>query len=81
VLDYLLSNWSEKVALSFIDLAEKKINLISTHPFIGIASEKDPTIRSILLTKQNRLYYQVSENKIELLNIFDTRQDPAKNKF
>ncbi len=81
VIDNLLSNWSEQVTLKFMDIVENNFFLLSTHPFIGIASEKDPTVRSVLLTKHNRLYHQVLQNRIELLSIFDTRQDPEKNKF
>lgn len=79
VIDYLLTNWPEKVVNDFIDKVDHKLRVLSAQPFIGILSEKDPTVRSVLLSKQNRMYYSVSERTIELLNIFDTRQNPEKN--
>jgi hypothetical protein len=47
---------------------------------MGIPSEKY-CIRSILLTKHNRLFYRIKDETIELLNIFDTRQNPEKQPF
>jgi len=38
-------------------------------------------VLSVLITKQNMLYYKVFDDRIELLQLFDTRQDPTKNKF
>lgn len=81
VVNYLLENWSVKVAEDFMATMERKINTLSGQPFIGIASEKKPAIRSILITKHNRLYYRIADNKIELLNLFDTRKDPEKNPY
>jgi plasmid stabilization system protein ParE len=81
VIDYLLLEWPLPVAKKFVETIEKRIEVLSDFPNIGIASLKDPSIRSIILTKHNKLYYRVYSDKIEILNIFDTRQDPEKNLF
>jgi hypothetical protein len=54
---------------------------LAQQPLLRIRSENEPEIRSLLHTKQNRLYYQVKENKIIVLNIFDIRQNPLSDKF
>jgi len=59
---------------------EKRLETLSVFPNIGIPSIKEPDVRSIVVTIHNRLYYRVSVTHIEVLNIFDIRQDPAKNK-
>ncbi len=79
VVDYLLKEWSVKVATDFINNLEKRVNNLSFFPHIGIASLKDTSIRSIVITNHNKLYYRVSPGKIEILGIFDTRQNPSKN--
>ena len=79
VVDYLLKDWSIKVAIDFIDNLEKRIHNLSSFPNIGIASIKNSSIRSIVITKHNKLYYRVLPDKIEILDIFDTRQNPSKN--
>ena len=82
IIDYLIRNWSEVIAARFIDRVEHKLRLIASQSYIGISSEKAENIRSTLITEHNRLYRRiVSEEIIEIANIFDTRQDPAKNKF
>jgi len=54
---------------------------LASNPKIGIKSKSDKTIRSLLVTKHNRLYFSVDDDKILLLQLFDTRQHPSKNKF
>jgi plasmid stabilization system protein ParE len=81
VIEYLLTEWSSSVAVHFENITNKKLITLSHHPYLGIASQKLAGIRSILLTKHNRLYYRITDNSIQVLNIFDTRQDPGKNRF
>lgn len=80
VVNYLLKEWSINTATNFINLSEERVYNLSLFPNLGIASSKEPSIRSILITKHNRLFYQVHLTKIVILNIFDTRQDLQKNK-
>jgi len=81
VVDYLLKEWPLKVAADFVSNVEKRVYNLSSFPYIGIASLKDPSIRSIIITKHNKLYYRIAPGKIEILDIFDTRQSPGKNKY
>ena len=81
VINYLLKEWSINTALDFVNRIEERVYNLSLFPNIGVASVKEPSIRSILITKHNRLYYHVISNKIIILDIFDTRQDPQKNKY
>ena len=81
VVDYLLQEWPINVASEFVRNAESRIETLSVFPEIGIASLKVSGVRSIILTKHNKLYYKVSDNNLEILNIFDTRQNPTKNKY
>jgi plasmid stabilization system protein ParE len=79
VVSYLLENWNEEIAGRFIEVVENKVEQISRQPYIGVACSYDTTIRSVLITKHNRLYYRVEKDSIELVNIFDTRMDPVRN--
>ncbi len=81
IILYLEEAWSVEIAEAFVVLTESRLEIVSQHPLIGIFSEKQNDIRSILITKHNRLYYRVDQNKLIVLNIFDTRQNPASNKF
>lgn len=81
VVEYLFNNWSYEIVLAFIDITKEKIHTISLQPSLGILSEIDNNIRSVLLTKHNRLFYKIYPSRIDLLNILDTRQNPDKNKY
>lgn len=63
---YLAKEWSFDIALDFMDKTEKRIDTLSYFPYLGIASNNLPEVRSSS-TKHNRLYYRVSN---EQLNYF-----------
>lgn len=81
VIEHLLTNWSLSIASNFENIVNRKLNNLSKQPLAGISSQKNPAIRSILLTPHNRLYYKISVNNIHLLAIIDTRSNPTKNPF
>ena len=51
------------------------------NPKIGRPAVKIKDVRSISITRHNRLYYKVEKNTIKVITLFDTRQNPSKNKF
>lgn len=79
IVDYLLMEWGIPVASDFITILEDRVDILSSFPNVGIASLKHSNIRAIVITKHNKLYYRVLTGKVEVLSIFDTRQNPAKN--
>jgi plasmid stabilization system protein ParE len=81
VVDYLLVHWNISIANAFIGILYEKLNTLSYEPFIGIETENTDGVRSILITKHNRLFYRIKLNTIEILSIFDTRQLPSKKPF
>jgi plasmid stabilization system protein ParE len=81
ILDYLIRFWNKEVALSFISKIEHKQKQIASQPETGRVSPKDNSIRSVLVTIHNRLYYSIEQNSIHILRIYDTRQNPIKNPF
>ena len=79
LLDYLESEWGFKVAKSFLKKIDVHLELISKQPFIGeMGGNKN--VRSILITKHNRVYYKVEGDEIKILNMYDTRMNPKKNR-
>ena len=76
ILSYLEKNWGTKVASNFIDLVENIINQISLNPKQFPICYKRKKVRKSVLTKHNTLYYRDSKINIEILRIYDTRQDP-----
>jgi plasmid stabilization system protein ParE len=81
LLDYLEKEWAESAAEKFIVITNEKVKLITKQPSIGARSRIDESVRSILLTSKNRLFYRVKGNKIEIINLYDTRRNPKRNKY
>lgn len=81
ILSYLAVNWNNEVANKFIDLTEKHLNKVSINPKQYPIVYSPKKIRKCVLTKHNSLYYREYKKRIELLRIFDTRQDPKKLTF
>ncbi len=81
LLDYLKTEWNKDVADKFIDKLQKRLETLAKQPFIGISSAKVNLVRSILITRQNRIFYRMKGNVIEIVNMYDTRSNPKKNKY
>lgn len=81
ILEYLSDNWGHRIASNFIDVTENIINQISINPkqFPIIYVRK--RIRKCVLTKHNSLFYRERRDYIEILRIYDTRQDPDSLRF
>ena len=81
ILKYLGINWDIKVVIRFIDITEHLINQISENPKQYPLINKKKRIRKVVLTKHNSLFYRESKHQIDILRIYDTRQDPYKISF
>ena len=81
VIEYLQNNWTKKEIKNFIKKTEEIILILHNNPYLFRGSEK-VSIYEALIGKQNLLIYQINESKkkVELLNFWDTRQNP-KGKF
>ncbi len=71
---------SDDVAQIFYDGLLYKIGMISKSPYIGQES-KIKEARSIRIPFDFRLYYRVTENSIDLLNLISTKANPENNPF
>ncbi|MGI6522183.1 MAG: type II toxin-antitoxin system RelE/ParE family toxin [Fermentimonas sp.] len=81
ITDYLLENWSASVLQKFIEITEASIQQISRFPTLFPIIYKKERVRKCVLTKQNTLYYKIKDSEIQILRIFDTRQNPSKLQF
>ena len=81
LLTYLEAEWGHQVAKEFLRKVDKKLDTLSRQPYMGVPSEKVQDVRSVLITRHNRLYYKVTGDRIVVLNLYDTRRKPAKNPY
>ena len=81
LLDYLEQEWNSKVANAFLTRLDKRIDTLKKQPFIGKPSSSNPDIRTVLISKHNHLYYKFTNSTLIILNMYDTRRNPKKNKY
>lgn len=79
---YLLESWGLKTRDKFISKLTNKIKQISSQPNSCPKSSEYKNLYKCVVTKHTILYYRISheQNRIEIITVFDTRQNPNKLK-
>ncbi|UZO79559.1 type II toxin-antitoxin system RelE/ParE family toxin [Aquimarina sp. ERC-38] len=80
LFEYLVDEWLERVKNKFIEKLDKSIHVIRTNPEAFPKSDKAKGLRRCVITKQTTLYFRYNNKRIEVVTIFDTRQNPNKLK-
>ncbi|MDZ7719553.1 MAG: type II toxin-antitoxin system RelE/ParE family toxin [Balneolaceae bacterium] len=80
VIDYLQENWSQREVQRFLGKLRERVWLISQNPELFPESKVVQNTRRSVLSKQITIYYRVESLQIEILHVFDTRQNPHKLK-
>jgi len=73
---FLVEEWSLKVKKDFIKKLEKSLDQIQKLPDSCPESEKIRDLRKCVVTKQTTMFYKYSDTTINIVTIFDNRQDP-----
>ncbi len=81
ILLYLSHKWGFKVVEQFINHTENVVQQIVSNPYMFPVVKSSIQVRKAVLSSHNSLYYRVSDCRIEILRIYDTRQHPGKLKF
>lgn len=81
ILDFINTRWSKRVAAKFLNKLDDNIRLISETPKLFPIIEDNLGVRKCVITKQNSLFYRISNEAIEIIRIFDTRQNPKSLTF
>ena len=80
ILDYLKQNWNQKVIDDFLKKLESFYLIVATNPRLFGYYNKRKNIRNFTLSKQNIVFYKNTKTAIEIITVFDGRQDKRKLK-
>lgn len=80
IAEYIEAKFSLKFRNEFIEKVSKAFELIRSNPEIFPKSEINANRFRFVLTKQTTIYYRFNSEKITIISIFDTRQNPNKIK-
>ena len=76
ILVYLEEEWSTKVKHDCIQKLDKSLKQIQKHPYSFPESEKIQGLRKCIVTRQTTVFYKYSNTTIDVVIIFDNRQNP-----
>lgn len=80
--DYLQKKWGELIRDKFVTDFTNKVSQISEMPNSCPESLELKGLYKCVVSKQSTFYYRINFDlsEIEIITIFDTRQDPSKLK-
>jgi plasmid stabilization system protein ParE len=81
VLEYLNEKWSSDIAANFIEIFQLCLKRISDNPDQFPYFRKDLSIRKCVITRHNIIYFKDGALDLQVIRIFDSRQNPDKLKF
>lgn len=76
LLDYLEKEWSLKSKNDFIKKLDRSIAQIAKLPTSCPESKKNLGLFKCVVTRQTTLFYRIKESTIQVITLFDTRQNP-----
>ncbi|MCG6960817.1 type II toxin-antitoxin system RelE/ParE family toxin [bacterium BMS3Abin03] len=78
IVYYLIDKWSANQADKFLVLLDNKIKNLQLFPHSYPRIRHKVKIHKCVITKQISLYYRVKQDIIEVITLFDSRQDAKK---
>jgi len=74
VFTYLSEEWNIEVASDFLSKLDVKMNAVVRNPAIGSMAHTYNNLRSLSVTKHNRLFYRIEREVIVFVMLSDTRK-------
>ena len=76
IIDYLKWKFSEKDIRKFAKKFDKQIELIRKNPELFPLSSHSKSIRKTTVSKLTSIYFQIENDKIKIISVFDNRKNP-----
>ncbi len=80
ILIYLKNNWGQNFVDDFLQKLRTFYHIISINPKLFGYHSKRLKIRKYVITKQNIIFYRIRNTEVEIITVFDCRQNPIKLK-
>ena len=80
ILSYLSLNWNKEVIDEFLQKLETFYFIVSVNPRLFGYFNKQKNIRKYAITRQNIIYYRNKRKEVQIITVFDARQNPSKLK-
>ncbi len=80
LLDYIENEWAKKERDDFFEKILDSFNRVAIHPESCSKSQTFPDLFKCVVSKQTSFFYRYNSTDLEIITIFDNRQDPQKVK-
>lgn len=78
IIDYLLIEWTLKEVQKFIEQVEKATSILEKG-YVDFKTNQLGTLHVAVISSQVSIYYRIqSKSKVEIIRIWDNRQNPSK---
>lgn len=81
IADYIAEEWGTETALNFVNYTERITHQIQVYPKLYPLLNSRKPIRQCVLNKFYTLYYRERRSSIDVLRIYDNRQNPKSKKL
>lgn len=78
IIAYLEENWTSREIQKFALLLDLQLKRLITNPYLFPESHRYKKIRKSVLSRQVSMYYRVVNQEIQIISLFDNRQNPKK---
>lgn len=73
---YLNEEWGESVAERFLELVRENVDLLLSHPELGVKTSKKKKRRKRVIKPRTSIIYEITDSGIAILDIWDNRRMP-----
>lgn len=80
IINHLTEEWTEKEIRNFTVRLEERLSILVENPRLCKKSERLNGTRECFLGKYNTLFYTYDNKNLNIITIWDNRQDPKKLK-
>jgi addiction module RelE/StbE family toxin len=78
IVAYLTDEWADAFAEEFAELLNKKLELLQSHPLMGMQNEQFSSLRQISITKKYTLYYLALREEIIVVNLLHVNRKQGR---
>ena len=80
IIEYLEKSWTTREIKKFARLLDKNLNLIKENPQTFPKSNHSENFRRAVISKQVSIFYQIENQAVHIISVFDNRQNPRRLK-
>ena len=78
LLEYIEHKWAKKERDEFLERILNSFKRVAIHPESSPKSQTFPNLFKCVVSKQTSFFYRFNSDDLEIITVFDNRQDPDK---